>query len=181
MAFINYERLNKTYPDGRMKENVRRLKDYDVFHCLLAGDSGRTAAVKKRVANLPADYLKWLEICDGGMLFDTAILTTKSHDTELGLQFETYGDYYNTDLRNDKDILDDWFVYAVAVHSDVFFFDMGKRDGKVYQWDIEERRIYAVWDTFEDWLTEQINEATELIAKEELEPLDIKMEEEGDD
>jgi len=110
------------------------------------------------------------------MLFDTAMLSTKSHDDELDLPFETYGNYHNAELRKEKGIRDDWFVFAVAVHSDVFFFDMGKKDGKVCQWDIEERKIYAVWSAFEDWLTGQINEAVALIADEKLDPLDIKLE-----
>ena len=79
MAFIKYDLLNQTYSAGRMKENVRRLKDFDLFHCLLAGNAERAAAVKKRVADLPEDFLKWLDICDGGMLFDTAMLTTKTN------------------------------------------------------------------------------------------------------
>jgi len=181
MAFVNYEQLNHAYPAGRMKENVRRLKDYDVFHCLLAGNAERASAVEKRVSNLPKDFLKWLDVCDGGMLFDTTMLSTKSHDAELDLPFETYGNYHNAELRKEKGIHDDWFVFAVAVHSDLFFYDMGKKDGKVYQWDIEEHTIYAVWPTFEDWLTDQINEAVELIAKETLEPLDIKLEANGNE
>jgi hypothetical protein len=164
-----------------MKENARRLKDYDVFHCLLAGSSERTEAVKKRVVSLPRDFIKWLNVCDGGMLFDTAILTTKSHNAELDLPFETYGEYYDAELRKGKNISDDWFVFAVAVHSDVFFFDMSKKDGQVYQWDVEESKIYAIWPTFEDWLTDQINEAVELIANEQLEPLDIKLEVDSDE
>jgi len=181
VAFVNYELLDQAYPAGRMKENVRRLKDYDVFHCLLAGSSARAAAVKKRAADLPEDFLKWLEVCDGGMLFDTRFLTTKSHDIELDLPFETYGNYYNAELRKDMDIPKDWFIFAVAVHSDVFFFDMEKKDGQVYQWDVEESNIYAIWPTFEDWLTDQINEAIELIANEDLEPLDIKLEADGNE
>ena len=181
MAFVNYELLTQAYPTGRMKENIRRLKDFDLFHCLLAGSIERAAAVKNRVADLPEDFLKWLNICDGGMLFDTAMLTTKSNDTELDLNFETYGNYYDTELRKEKNISSDWFVFATAVHSDVFFFDMGKKDGQVYQWDVEERNIYAIWPTFEDWLTDQINEAVAFIANEELEPLDIKLEADGNE
>jgi len=176
MAFVSYELLTQAYPARRMKENVRRLKDYDVFHCLLAGSAERAAAVKKRVAGLPESFLAWLNVCDGGMLFDTAMLTTKSHDADLDLDFETYGDYHKAELRKNKNIADGWFVFAEAVHSDVFFFDMGKKDGKVYQWDAEENGVYAVWPSFEDWLTDQINEAVGLIANEELDPLDIKLE-----
>lgn len=176
MSFINYEILAKTYHAGRMKRNMQLLKEMDVFHCLLAGNSKRVLAVKKRVENLPDDFLKWLEVCDGGMLFDTVILTTKSHDDELNLDFFTYGDLADIELRKGMNFPDDWFVFAIAVHSDVFFFDMKKKDGQVYQWDVEERKIYAFWHNFEDWLSDQIHEATELIAEEILYPMSIKME-----
>jgi len=181
MPFVNHKSLATTYTSGRMKENVRKLKDYDIFHCLLEGSTARATAVKKRIADLPKDFLKWLEVCDGGMLFDTAMLSTKPHDAELDLPFETYAEYQNAELRKDKGLSDIWFVFAVAVHSDVFFFDQNKKDGQVYQWDVEEQKIYTSWPTFEDWLTDQINEAVELIADEKLEPLDIKLEADGDE
>ena len=176
MAFVSYELLAQAYPVGRMKENVRRLKDYDAFHCLLAGGAERAAAVKKRVAGLPESFLAWLDVCDGGMLFDTAMLTTKSHDAELDLDFETYGDYHNPELRGGLNLPKDWFVFAVAVHSDVFFFDMGKKDDKVYQWDVEENTIYEEWDNFEGWLTDQVSEALGLIADDKISPMGIKLE-----
>lgn len=175
MPFIDYNALSNKFSATRMRENVRRLKDYDIFHCLLAGSIDRANAVKQRVADLPKDFLNWLEVCDGGMLFDTAMLATKAQDPKLDLEFETFADYCNVELRKSKNISDDWFVFAVAVHSDVFFFDMKKKDGHVYQWDVEEHKIYASWATFEDWLTDQINEAIELIADEKLDPLDIKL------
>ena len=181
MPFVNYNSLTNTYTTGPMKENIRRLKTYDAFHCLLAGNFERADAVKKRVPGLPEDFLKWLETCDGGMLFDTTMLTTKSHDPELDLPFETYASYQNAELRKDMNLADGWFVFAVAIHSDVFFYDMDKKDGQVYQWDAEEHKIYASWPSFEDWLTDQINEAVKLIANEELEPLDIKLEADGNE
>jgi hypothetical protein len=92
------------------------------------------------------------------------------------LDFFTYGDLANIELRKGMNFSDDWFVFAVAVHSDVFFFDMKKKDGQVYQWDVEERKIYAFWNNFEDWLSDQIHEAIELIAEEILYPMSIKME-----
>jgi hypothetical protein len=176
MPFVDYNSLTNKYPAGRMAENIRRLKKYDVFHCLLNGSAERASAVKKHVPGLPDDFLKWLDVCDGGMLFDTTMLTTKTHDAELGLPFETYASYCNPELQKEKGIAENWFVFAIAVHSDVFFFDMNKKDGEVYQWDIEEHKIYAAWPTFEDWLTDQINEAVSLIADEQLDPLDIKLE-----
>ena len=181
MAFINHASLSNHFPSGRMKENVRRLKDYDTFHCLLAGNTERAESVKSRIPNLPADFVSWLEVCDGGMLFDTTMLTTKPYDSDLDLDFETYARYTKDPLRQDKGLASDWFIFAIAIHGDVYFFDMAAKDGKVYQWDVEQREIYAEWLTFEDWLTDQINEAIELIADEQLEPLDIKLEGGQDD
>jgi len=176
MAFVNYELLSTKYATGSMSENIRLIKEFDIFHCLLASSPERVEAVKKRVANLPDDFLKWLEICDGGLLFDTIMLTTKSYDETLDLNFYTYGDFFNAELRQSINLSKDWFVFAIAVHDDMYFFDMGKKDGQVYQWDVEENTIYAYWSTFEDWLSDQIHEAIELIADELLNPMGIKME-----
>jgi len=181
MPFVDYKVLRNKYPSGRMSENIRRLKEFDAFHCLLMGSIDRANSVKNHIADLPDDFLGWLEVCDGGMLFDTTILTTKPHDVELDLPFETYNGYYDAELRKGINISDDWFVFAAAIHSDVFFFDLSKKDGQVYQWDVEEQKIHAAWLTFEDWLTDQINEAVMLIADEQLEPLDVKLEVSGDE
>ena len=181
MAFANYTAMLKKFDSGRMAENIRRLKEYNLFHCLLAGNAERAEAVKNRIPGLPNDFLAWLEVCDGGVLFDTTMLTTKPNDPDLDLDFETYASYTKAPLRQSKSLADDWFIFATAIHDDVYFFDMEKKDGKVYQWDVEQREIYTVWKTFEDWLTDQINEAVELIADEQLEPLDIKLEVDGDE
>jgi len=176
MPFVDYGLLINKYPVGPMSENIQAIKEFDIFHCLLAGSIERANAVKQRVPDLPKDFLQWLEVCDGGVLFDTTMLTTKSYDAELDLDFETYGDYYDPDLRKDINIPDEWFIFAVAIHSDVFFFDMNKKDGQIYQWDVEEQTIYAEWASFEDWLTDQIHEAIELIADEKIKPLGVKLE-----
>ena len=181
MPFVNYELFTQAYPSGNMKENIQLLKDFDVFHCLLAGSSDRAAAVMKRIAYLPEDFLKWLNICDGGILFDTAMLTTKPHDKELDLDFYTYGNFYKAELRQSINASNDWFIFAFAVHDDVFFFDMKKKDGQVYQWDVEEKRIYAFWATFEDWLSDQIHEAIGLVADGLLYPVAVKMEVQEDE
>ena len=176
MPFVDYELLLSKYPTGQMSEAIHVLKELDVFHCLLAGSSDRAAAVKIRVADLPDDFLRWLEVCDGGVLFDTTMLTTKTHDNTLDLYFYTYGDFFNTEVRQNINLSSNWFVFAVAVHDDIFFFDMEKKDGQVYQWDVEENTIYAFWSTFEDWFSDQINEAIGMIADGLLYPIDIKME-----
>ena len=176
MPFIDYNLLSSKYSTENMSENVLLLKEFDLFHCLLAGSPEKANAVKRRVSDLPDDFINWLEVCDGGLLFDTIMLTTKSHDDVLNIDFYTYGNFYNAELRQRLNLSNNWFVFAIAVHGDVFFFDMEKKDGQVYQWDVEENTIYAYWETFEDWLSDQIHGAIELIADELLPFIAVKME-----
>ena len=175
MAFVDYTLLSNKYQTGKMAENLQLIIEFDIFHCLLAGSDTRANAVKSRISGLPNEFLSWLEVCDGGLLFDTTMLTTKTHDAELGLDFYTYGDFSNAEVRQELKLSEDWFVFAIAVHSDVFFFNKAKMDGKVYQWDVEEEILYAEWSTFEDWLSDQIQEAIEQIADDNILPLSIKM------
>ena len=175
MPFVDYELLSSKYPTVQMSEAINILKEFDVFHCLLAGSSERALAVTKRVQGLPKDFIKWLQYCDGGVLFDTIMLTTVSFDAELKTTFKTYGEYFKKEFKEFANIREEWFVFAIAVHSDLYFFDISKNDGKVYQWDIEELIIYAEWESFEDWLIDQINDAIEQIADDNLIPSALKV------
>jgi hypothetical protein len=176
MSFVNYDLLLKAYPNGLMRENILKLQKFDAFHCLLAGTNESANAVKKRVSSIPNDFEKWLYSCNGGMLFDTTLLSTKSFDDQIKLSFETFAYCYDDKFREAIQLPDSFFVFAIAVHSDLFCFDTKMCDGKVYQWDAENCEVYTAWNSFEDWLTDQINDAIDLIANEELEPLDIKLE-----
>ena len=175
MAFVDYTLLSRKYQTGLMAVNVQLIKEFDIFHCLLAGSTAHANAVKSRITGVPVEFLTWLEVCDGGMLFDTTMLTTKAYDDKLGLDFYTYDDFFIAQVRQELNLSDDWFVFAVAVHSDIFYFDNTKKDGKVYQWDVEDEVVYAEWVTFEDWMNDQIYEAIEQIADDNIMPLSIKM------
>jgi hypothetical protein len=175
MSFVNYDKLQMKYLDGRMRENVLRLQEFDVFHCLLASDENRAKAIRQRISNLPDDFCNWVDVCDGGMLFDTELLSTKTEDNDLELEFSTYAEYNKDAATGEQNIPGRVFVFAVAVHSDLYYFNLDNNNGAVYQWDVEEQDVYAEWGSFEDWLTEQIDEALDLIAREELDPLDIKI------
>ena len=170
-----YDSSPRCYDTGAMLENIAKLRYFDPFHCLLEGNEKRLNAVKKKVSGLPPDFLKWLNACDGGMLFDTTLLSTKPYIEELGLHLGAYSFYIKPEVRNSLNLSNDWFVFAVAIHSDIYFFDLAKSDNKVYQWDIEDKKTYTHWDSFEDWISDQINEAISLIAIEKLMPYSIKL------
>lgn len=180
MSLIDYGRLLNVYSSGRMGENVRRLERYDLFHCLLAGSPEHVAEIKRRVACLPEDFLCWLKVCDGGLLFDTVMLTTRKIDPAApDAPLMTYNEFSDEGTKVAQGPSGNCFVFATAVNSDVFYFDVGKKNVRVCQWESEERVVCASWATFEDWLTDRINEAMELIARERLEPVGFKLEDAG--
>jgi len=181
MPFIDYETLLKQYPEGQMFENVCKLREFDMYHCLLLGSLDQAQSVKKMLPNLPDDFLKWLSVCGGGLLFDTILFTIKPYDETLDLHFDTYNDLLDDRVRQGLNLSKHWGVFAEAVHGDVYFYDLEKKDGQIYQWDTEELCLYTVWDSFEEWLTEQIEEAIEEIAIGNLTPMGIKIEDAEDE
>ena len=140
-----------------------------------AGDPDTGVAPGTAFDGLPEDFIEWIKICDGGRLFETSMFTTNPYDDALQLPFTSYDMYYDAEMRKVKKVSDGWFIFAASIINDLFFFDLNKKDGQVYQWDSEENKIYASWLTFEDWLTGQINDAAELIDEDELDRLGIKL------
>jgi len=179
MPFVDYELLEEAYLDGNMKENVEALKALDLFHCLLAATPESAAKTKEGIEGLPADFLKWIEICDGGVLFSTDIFCVESYNAEFDLDFDSYDYYNNAEFREEWQLPDNWFIFAKSVGSDLFFFDLSKKDGKVYSWYDSE--INGEWDTFEDWLIAETDAAMEGAMQGNTKPLGIKLLYLGDD
>ena len=181
MSFINLEKAAAKYTDEPMKGNIERLIDFDVFHCLLAGGMSAAVKLQTKYPFLPVEYLDWLRICDGGLLFDTVILSSKSHDEKLDLDFDTYEDMNSDQAKSDYDLPDGFMVFAMRSYGDPICFNVKEKDGKVYLWNIEEKEFTDIWDSFADWMTEEIDDAVNLIAEDALEPLDIKLDGESDE
>jgi hypothetical protein len=172
MPFLNYDEIQRVYPQGLMKENIDLLKEFNSYHCLLAPVRNNKFPLPD---GLPRDYSEWTQVCGGGMLFDTTLLTATEHDDTLDLDFATYREFNDLQLFKEEELPDAAFVFAVAVHSDLFFFNLDDTSGQAYQWDAVEKQIYQKWLSFEDWLTDQISDAVDLIAADKIDPLDIKV------
>lgn len=176
MSFVNLEALKAKYTTGYMKDNVENLIDFDVFHCLLSGSREAAVAAQNSLGAVPAAFMEWVELCDGGMLFDTVLATTNAYDAELDLEFDTY-DELNTDEMKDYFSLPEGFaVFGVRSYGDPLCFNVKDNDGKVYLWNVEKEDFDDIWDTFTDWMTEEIDDAVGLIAEDVLDPFILKLE-----
>lgn len=181
MSFADLEKMAAKFASEPMKGNVERLIDFDLYHCLLAGSLGVSIKLQEKYACFPAGYLAWLKVCDGGLLFDTVMLSTVGHDAALELDFDTYDDFNSPEAAAGFALPEGFVVFAMRGYGDPICFDANTKDGKVYLWDVENKEFSDIWDTFEDWLTEEIDDAVRLIAEDILEPLNIKLGGEDDE
>lgn len=67
-------------------------------------------------------------------------------------------------------------VFAIRSYGDPICFNYAANDGKVYLWNRETAVFEDIWATFEDWLSDEIDAAVQLIAGGYLKPLGIKLE-----
>ena len=181
MSFMNIKKAAAAYETEPMKGNIERLSDFDAYHCLLAGRLSTSINLKDKYPCLPPEYLNWLKVCDGGLLFDTVILSSKAHDDILDLDFDTYDDMNSDEAYSEFNLPEGYFVFAMRSYGDPICFNAKEKDGKVYLWDVEEGEFTDIWDSFADWMTEEIDDAVKLIGEDALEPLEIKLEGEEDE
>lgn len=175
MGFVDLDKLAKKYTDGQMKENVDDLIEFDPYHCLLSGNIISSSKVQKLLGTLPDQFVQWLNICDGGMLFCTVMLSSKGYDSELDLEFETYEEANSQEAKDYFGLPKGFAVFAIKNYGDPLCFNVKENDGKVYHWNVDEKDFDEIWDSFEDWMTEEIVDALDLIAEDVLDPLGIKI------
>ena len=181
MGFVNLARLKEKYTTGVMKDNVENLVDFDVYHCLLSGSMSASLKVKNLLGEVPKQFLDWVKLCDGGLLFDVVMLSTKEHDATLDLDFDTYEELNSDEAKANFALPEGFVVFAFRNYGDPLCFNVKENDDKVYLWNVETGEFDDIWDSFEDWMTEEIDDAIRLIAEDVLEPLGVKLGGEDDE
>ena len=175
MGFMDLKLAAETYTKEPMKTNIKCLLDFDEFHCLLAGNEKIAAHIRKEYAGLPAEYMEWLSLCDGGILFDTVMLSSKQHDDDLDLDFDTYDELNSQESKSAYDLPEGYVIFAILSYGDPVCFSEDEKDEKIYLWDAENKEFSDIWNSFADWFTEEIDDAVQLIAEEVLDPMGIKL------
>lgn len=175
MGILDHQSLLRSFASDVMKENVERLEIFNIYHCLRKSSFSSAIKAQEKLGKIPTSFLEWMKYCDGGLLFDTVMLSSKGYDKELDLDFETFDEYNTKDAKVAMTLPDGYSVFAIRSYGDPICFNSETNDGKVYLWNIEKSIFEEIWDSFEDWLTDEIDCAIQLIGEEVLDPLDIKL------
>ena len=167
---------------GTALENAcEKLCRFDMYHMLFKPVMSASLRTATRFAFAPKDYLKWCTLCAGGSLQTCELLSEKSEDKETGFELETYDEY--EEQSREGGLPPEYHVFAVANFGDYFCFRKsmdGTPDTCVYQWGLDEGRVVLIWDSFSDWLSEQVDNWVEMIADGELDPIEFKLEAEDE-
>ncbi len=175
MSFLNVDALLSDFSDDLMVGNLERLKTFDAYHCLRKATISSTLKAQNYIVNMSPALAKWVRYCDGGLLFDTVLLSSKEHDSELDLDFDTFDDYNSAETKAEMGLPEEYVVIGVRSYGDPICVSTEKGDEKVYIWSLDNQAFDGYWDTFEDWMTDEIDTAIQLIAEDSLEPLEIKL------
>lgn len=181
MGFVNFEKYNEKFDAEPMKGNIERLVDFELFHALIKGSMSASLKVSGMTQNVPVSLLNWLKICDGGLLFDTVVLSTKAHDDDTDMDLDTYEEINNDEVLSDFGLPSGYFVFAIRSYGDPICFSTAPDDDKIYCWSSDDGDFSDIWSTFEDWITEEIDDGIHLIADDALDPLGIKLDGEEDE
>ena len=175
MGILDHQLLLRSFTSDVMKENIERLKFFDIYHCLRKASFSAAIKAQEKLRKIPVSFLEWMKYCDGGLLFDTVMLSSRGYDEELDLDFDTFDDYNAKDIKEEMALPEGYSVFAIRSYGDPICFNFENNDGKVYLWNIERSIFEEVWDSFDIWLSSEINSAIELVEEDVLDPLAIKL------
>ena len=177
MAVLSYKRARNRYKnDPDMLETIRRMEQFDIFHLLRSGNMATSQKVSALTGHVPSLMLDWYSICDGGLLFDTSLLSTDPHDKQLDVDFDTFADYNTGEMYEMMGLPKGFYIIAIRSYGDPIC--ISDKDDRVYLWDREEAEFDTIWESFNDFIGDETDTAIDLIAEDSLEPIPLKLNEE---
>lgn len=148
-----FDRVRGTY----LEDIFEKLSRFDLYHLLVSQSSSDPCSGAEWLKQAPEDYLDWIDICGGGSLQICELLGENTIDIDTELPLESYGEYEKS--ARDDELPDGYHIFAVADFGDYYCFKVSgdeTADPKVYQWGLHEGEFVYVWDSFSEWLSEEV-------------------------
>ena len=149
MGFFDYARAANKYKDNElMLETIKRLRSFDEYHCLR---NSSLLIGKKAAEVLPKSveqYIGWMTVCNGGLLFDTTLLSVTDLDKELDIEFSTLDEYNNEETYGEMELPEGYFIIGVHIRrGDYKTFEGGR-----YYFELEEykQHMQALCEVYKD-------------------------------
>lgn len=175
MNKLNYVEMKNVFSNNeRMLENINRLEKFENFHLLIEGSDSVSSDVCNKYKINSEEYKDWLTVCDGGYLFDTLLLPSKEYSINDVEFLDTISVINENSEENGYNIPSEYLIIGIKSYGDLIC--VSSKDNKVYLWSLEEQDFNVIWDSFTDFMIDEIDTAIELIKEDSLEPFPCKCE-----
>jgi len=174
---FNYSSAIARCNDNAIRINLKKIEAYKEYSYLYSATGMEYAKFLEMFPDAPAAIKTWYKFANGGLLFDTLLLSTRTFIPELSSPFVSLSTYNCSTARLLSALPDNLAVFAVASFGDLYCFDL-HGSSEVFQWSTTEHRVAARWPSFSLWLHQELTGAIELITEGILFP--IAAQEHGD-
>ena len=156
--------------DNSIKVILKKIEYYKEYSILCSATGVEYKNFRDMYPDAPNAINTWYKFANGGLLFDTYLLSTKAIIEELGGVRLSLNAYNNIICRKALEIPENLVVFAVASFGDVYCFDKNGSN-EIYQWSVIEHNLVTKWANFSLWLYQEVNGAIELITDEDMYPI----------
>ena len=152
---------------------LKQLKKYEKFCNLLDGDLGTYVLIHDKIGNMPSQLKEWLKIFDGGLLFTTSMFSTRDKEKGKFHRILTFDEINSSEFKKENGIPEEIICYAMTNYGNYYCYVSGEESECVYEWDTEQKALILKWNSFSEWLGEQIEFAESLIQDDLLDPVEV--------
>ena len=174
MGLFNYTKAKNKYRNNDdMLETIRRLKDFDEFHCLRDSNLLVADSVSSMIPFPNKEFIGWMTICDGGLLFDTTLLSVQEFDNKLNLEFSTFSQYNEKQSYEEFGLPAGYYIIGIRSYGDPIC--ISSENSKIYLWDCEQGEFTTIWENFYDFVGDEVDSAIDLLKTKDLSPIPLKI------
>ena len=175
---ISENKINRCN-NPELRSVLQRMKQYEKYCNLFDGDLGTYVKTFERMkcvapeGKMPEQLKEWLKIFDGGLLFTTSMFSTLDHKEGAFNQLLTFAEINSMDFKEKNDLPEEIVCFAMTNYGNYYCYVSYEDCGWVYEFDVDQCALTIKWDSFAQWLDEQIDFAESLIRDDLLDPLEV--------
>ena len=150
---------------------LRRLKNYERYCNLLKGDIATYVHAHDEIGDMPFQLKECMKLFNGGLLFTVSMFSTRSSEKGKFNRLLTFDEVNSADFKKENAIPEEAMCFAMTNYGNYYCYVAGEGGECVYELDVERCALTVKWDSFSEWLGEQIDFAESLISEGTLEPV----------
>ena len=168
---INSKNIAKC-ADAELRAVLQKLQKYEKYCKLLDGDIGTYVKTFDEIGKMPNQLKEWLKVFDGGLLFTTSMFSTRNQAAGKFNRLLSFSEVNSPEFKKENNIPQAIMSFAMTNYGNYYCYVADEGGSCVYEWDADQNALTVKWDSFAQWLEEQIDFAQSLIEDELLDPVE---------